>query len=64
MDKDEIVRTKILHRPDMHWRNGEVFAGCSCGTPYYPCETLAVALTTERQMDDYRRNTAGGRYPS
>lgn len=56
MDRDEISRIKVMHRPDMHWRNGEVFAGCSCGTPYYPCEKLTTALVTERQARHATRN--------
>ncbi|MGC9665206.1 hypothetical protein ACNTMW_01470 [Planosporangium sp. 12N6] len=62
MDRPEVALIKILHRPDMYWLNGEVFAGCSCGTPWYPCETLTAALAVERRMG--RRIRDAGRYPA
>ncbi|NJC70485.1 hypothetical protein HC031_12295 [Planosporangium thailandense] len=56
MDRDEIAITKVLHRSDVYWRNCEVFAGCSCGTPYHPCDKLRAALEGERRMDVSTRN--------
>lgn len=61
IDRTKIDRIKVLHRPDVHWRNCVVFAGCSCGTPYHPCDKLLVALEIERQMSALARN-AGQRY--
>lgn len=62
VERAEIDVIKVLHRPHLHWRNAEVFSGCSCGRPYYPCEKLTTARAAERNMIGSVRNV--GRYPS
>jgi hypothetical protein len=56
VERAEIAVTKLLHRPDIHWRSCEIFVGCSCGNPYHPCPRLAAALEAEQRMTDSMRN--------